>query len=299
MTDKVAELLDGAYDVHMHATPCLSQRRQTLIEAANDARNAGMKALVIKDHHFPTAHMARMMREVVPEVDVIGGITLASTVGGINPAAVEISFKLGGKVVWMFCLESAWIIKKITTPGFGALDLYKKLGVKPELGGYTIFADEACTQIKQEVKDIIDLAIQYDGVLETSHLSPLEGVAFLRQAKKQGAKKLVVTHANQEITYYQPEIQKELAQAGVKLQYCMAQYMPKIGENPESIEGLGALVREVGPENIVLGTDFGQWIWPPAVEGMRMMIANLLNMGFSAEDIRLMTRENPAEIYGS
>lgn len=298
MTEKVARLMEGAYDTHMHATPCMPARRQTLLEAAQTARDMGMKGIVVKDHHYSTAQMASIVNEALPDFKVIGGITLSSACGGINPDAVEANFKLGGRVVWMFCLESAWMIQKITTPGFGALDMYKKLGVKPEKGGYDIFVNGEGSVLKPEVRDIIALAKQYDGVLETSHLSAVEGRIFLKEALAQGVKRLVVTHANQEVTYYEPELQKELAAHGVKMQYCMAQYMPKPGEPPEDIRGLAKLVRTVGAENILLGTDFGQWIWPPAAEGMRMMIAQLLNMGISEEEITLMAKTNPAEIYG-
>lgn len=297
MQEKIARIMEGAIDTHMHATPCMPQRRLSLVEAAQMARDYRMGGLVIKDHHFPTAQMASIVNEVVPEVHVIGGITLSSATGGINPDAVEASFKLGGKVVWMFCLESAWMIQQMLSPDFGSLDVYRKLGVKPEKGGYEIYTDGPGSRLKPEVKDIISLIRQYDGVLETSHLSCKEGCDVIREAIDQGVKRIVVTHANQEITYYKTDLQKELAEKGVTLQYCMAQYMAKPGEQPDNIANLGKLVQEVGAEHIVLGTDFGQWIWPPAPEGLRMMVAQLCNMGISEDSIVKMVRENPSAIY--
>jgi hypothetical protein len=270
-----------------------------ILDIARTARDFGMKGVVVKDHHFSTAPLAKLVKEVIPEVDIIGGVTLGSSVGGLNPSAVEATFKLGGKVVWMFSLESAWIIRQITSPGFGSIENYRKLGVKPELGGYGIFVKEGSVELKQEAKEIVSLCKQYDAVLETSHLSPQEGVAITREAKAQGLKKVVVTHANQEVTPYTVAQQKELVSLGAHIMYCMANYMTKPTENGESSGNLGKLIREVGYENIVLGTDFGLAIWPPAPEGVRMMVMSLIDQGFSDDEISRMIRINSEKLYAS
>ena len=74
-------------------------------------------------------------------------------------------------------------------------------------------------------------------------------------------------------------------------------YMGKPGEPSEDIAGLAENIRAVGAENIILATDFGLNIWAPAAEGMRMMVSNLLTMGISEEEIRLMIKENPERLY--
>jgi hypothetical protein len=65
-------LLQGAVDIHIHHAPDLYPRIQDPIELAHDARAAGMRAICIKRHNFPTAGIAELTKKLVPEVDVFG-----------------------------------------------------------------------------------------------------------------------------------------------------------------------------------------------------------------------------------
>ncbi len=219
------------------------------------------------------------------------------SVGGVNPAVVESTFKAGGKVVWMFSLDSAWMVKLILSPGFGSIENYRKLGVKPELGGYSVFRS-GTEELTDEAREIVALCKQYDGVLETSHLSVEEGMAMIAEGKKQGLKRMVITHANQPVTPYMIEHQKSLIQQGATIMYCMANYMSKPGEAGQPVRELSALIRQIGPDHIVLGTDFGLYYWPSAIEGMRMMISCLLEDQFKEEEVALMVKKNPEKLYG-
>jgi len=57
------------------------------------------------------------------------------------------------------------------------------------------------------------------------------------------------------------------------------------------------LIRELGPERIVLISDAGQPGNPP-VEAYKTMIRVLLSRGFSVEDLTKMCKENPAKLIG-
>ena len=46
-------------------------------------------------------------------------------------------------------------------------------------------------------------------------------------------------------------------------------------------------------------SDFGQWMNPPPAEGMRMAIAELLNVGMSPEDVTTVVKSNPRALVGS
>jgi hypothetical protein len=297
MKDTVLKLMEGAYDVHMHATPGLSRRRKTILQIAEEAKEYGMRGVVYKDHHFSTAPQASIVNEVIPEVKVIGGVTLNGSVGGVNPAVVESTFKAGGKVVWMFSLDSAWMVKLMLSPGFGSIENYRRLGVRPELGGYSVFRP-GTEELTDEAREIVALCKQYGGVLETSHLSVEEGTAMIAEGKKQGLTRMVVTHANQSVTPYAVELQKSLVRQGAFIMYCMANYMSKPGEAGQPVKELTGLIRQVGSENVVLGTDFGLHFWPSAVEGMRMMISCLLEDGLTEEEIAVMVKINPERLYG-
>lgn len=57
-------------------------------------------------------------------------------------------------------------------------------------------------------------------------------------------------------------------------------------------------IREVGPEFFVLCTDYGIRAAASAVQGMRILIATLLDMEFSVDEIKVMTSTNPARLIG-
>ena len=70
MTD-IDRLLQGSIDMHIHpapvAMPCLDA-----LEIARQARQAGMRAIVLKHHSYPTAPLAELVGQLVPDIDVFG-----------------------------------------------------------------------------------------------------------------------------------------------------------------------------------------------------------------------------------
>ena len=101
MNDRIAELMRGACDLHIHAAPDLGPRRQDLVQVARDAREAGMRALGFKDHNTTTADRCYVASQLVPGIQLLGGIVLNYAVGGFNPEAVEKAIRLGAGIVWM------------------------------------------------------------------------------------------------------------------------------------------------------------------------------------------------------
>ena len=72
-------LLRGAIELHAHGYPEFSLRlrgRVHDIEWAQLARDAGMRAIVIKSQVFPTVERAHLVRKVVTGIEVFGGISL-------------------------------------------------------------------------------------------------------------------------------------------------------------------------------------------------------------------------------
>ncbi|MGH7818173.1 MAG: DUF6282 family protein, partial [Candidatus Binatia bacterium] len=103
----VESLLQGAADLHCHFAPDAHRARSVnAIEAALDAVAAGHAALVLKSHDYPTAPLARIVGEIVPGIQVFGGVCCDRDVGGVNPAAVDTTLRLGGKIVWLPTLTS-------------------------------------------------------------------------------------------------------------------------------------------------------------------------------------------------
>jgi hypothetical protein len=84
-----ANPLVGMIDMHVHAAPDTASRSVHDIDLALKAREMGMRGVVTKNHEFITNDRAYLTRQVVPGIEVFGGITLNQSVGGINPVAVD------------------------------------------------------------------------------------------------------------------------------------------------------------------------------------------------------------------
>src|SRR5262249_3350473 len=107
--DPTAHVLAGAIDIHVHSLPDNVDRSVDGVEAALMARARGMRAIVLKNHYDPTASLAFMVRRLVPDLDVFGGVDLNLPVGGMNRAAVEHMTQVTGsygRVVWMSTFDA-------------------------------------------------------------------------------------------------------------------------------------------------------------------------------------------------
>jgi hypothetical protein len=102
----IDEVMHGAIDMHVHFGPDMPPaadlgvaRRLDGLGTARQARDAGMRAIVIKSHHWPTGALARTIQPLVPEVALFGTVVLNYSIGGLNPFAVEVGAKIGCKVL--------------------------------------------------------------------------------------------------------------------------------------------------------------------------------------------------------
>ena len=67
--------LKGAIDIHVHQDPDSAPRVIDADDVARQAKAAGMRAVVLKNHWEDTASLAYMVRKMVPGIEVYGGIT--------------------------------------------------------------------------------------------------------------------------------------------------------------------------------------------------------------------------------
>lgn len=100
------ELLTGAVDIHVHHGPDLYPRIQDPIELARYAQAAGIRAVCIKTHTFPTVQFALLTRKIVPGIDIFGSLACNLQVGGVNPIAVEAAIKYGARQIWLPTIDS-------------------------------------------------------------------------------------------------------------------------------------------------------------------------------------------------
>ncbi|MFH1031872.1 MAG: DUF6282 family protein [Chloroflexota bacterium] len=275
------KLLQGSIDMHVHHGPDAHiRRRLDALETVSQAEAAGMRAIVLKSHDYPTAPIAYLVSQQVHNITVFGSISLDFGVGGLNPAAVEISAMLGAKVVWMPTLSSANDHQKLRLSGEGIKIVDEKGKILPV------------------VQQILDIVKKYDMVLATGHVSAQEAFALVDEAREKGITKIIATHPLTKMVgaTLSNEEQQQMVKKGAYIEHCFVDTMP-LGERLDPMK-ITESVRAVGAEHCILTTDFGQNHNPPPAEGMRMMIATMLRCKLAVEEIEFMVKSNPAKLLG-
>ncbi len=270
----------GTIDVHVHSYPDDRPRSIHAIDVAKLARSRGMRAIVLKNHWESTAGMAYLVRQVVPDMEVFGGIALNRTVGGINAAAVDHMARVTGnfgRIVWMptFDSENQVRTSKETRPF-----------VSVSKGG----------ELLPEVKTVIGVIAKHGLVLATGHSTPAEGLMLLREARQQGVRQMIVTHAINTPVLMSVAQMKESASLGAFIEF--------VGGAPEGqgatarLDGIADAIRQIGAASSILSSDLGQQGNPLPPDGFGTFIQALRARGFSDRDLDLMSKQNPARLLG-
>ncbi len=285
------ELLQGAVDLHQHAAPSLFERVTDDIGLATEARARGMRGVLLKAHEQDTTGRAALVRRQVPGIEAFGGIVLNHHTGGLNPAAVDNSIKLGCRMVWMATLSAQHHIDYFGGSHFGKA-LRGKTESKTVSRGIRVLDDGG--GLVPEAREILELIAGAGICLSTGHLSPAEIRVLVREARRAGVTRILVTHPDLGLSGLSVEDQKALAAEGATLEKDIIVMMP--AWQSVNLEQMTKSIREIGPPHCVLATDFGQLHHPIPPEGLRMFVQMLLEQGISADDIRTMIVHNPARL---
>ncbi len=315
------ELLEGAIDIHVHAGPHLpsSPRRVDPFEAACQARDAGMRAIVYMDVFQMSTGTAWMVNRMVPDFQVFGGLILNTVYGGLNPRAVKTSLYYGSGAKYLeFGTHSTYY--QASREGRTVDGVFKPLA---EL--YPRFREEELSRAIRipvdsppgpELDEVLSLvAERAEMYLSTGHVSNEEAFRIVQLAKDYGIRKVLVSSA---VTKnLSVEEQKSIAAQGAVIEHTLAAFthttpIPKthyyvekeyvsidegMAEGPGSgIRNVAEQIRAVGAEHFIIATDLGVYTLPPPVEGMREYIACLLDLGITVDEIRTMTATNPAAL---
>jgi hypothetical protein len=270
--------LDGVIDIHVHTAPDSVARSIDAIDLARLAESRGMRAIVLKNHYEPTASVAYLVQKVVPGIQVFGGIDLNLSVGGMNPIAVEkMALTTGhhGKVVWMATYDTRAQVLK----------------AKEDRPYVAVSRDGA---LLPETRAVIAVIKKYDLVMATGHNSAEDDLLLLQEARKQGVKQMVVTHAMlSPISMTIPQMQ-EAAKLGAYIEFV---YNGLVGGSPQfAFADYAKAIREVGPEHCILSSDMGQPANPLHPDGLQLLFDGLKEQGISQADIDAMSKVNPARL---
>lgn len=268
--------LTGVIDMHVHAGPDSLPRAMNDLEAARRARDAGLRAIVFKNHFTMTADRAALAIEQVEGLEIFGGIALNRAVGGINPEAVRqsVAFDGGrGKVVWLPTFDAEFYVKRA---GTGATYVSVMKNGNPVA----------------ELVEVFQIVAENNLILAMGHSAPEEVLVLIPFAKKQGVRQILVTHVfGQDATNLQMQ---QMADAGAMMELdWLAAYT-----NPELLKDYVEVIQSIGAEHFIISSDFGQAGNPDHATGMRQFIKALIEAGINQTQIQMMARNNPATLLG-
>jgi hypothetical protein len=288
-----APSLAGVIDLHAHVAPETKllnfQRAFDAIDAAQIARIYGMRGLVFKEHHTETASWAYLVSQMVPGIELFGGIVLNRAVGGMNPVAVEaMALSRGGRgrVVYMPTVDAEYR----SNPGPDKVPVSRN------------------GQLLPAVQEVLKVMAKHDLALSTGHVSPEEVVMLIRAAKAAGVNKIYVQHPNHGGLVMSMTQMKEAVSLGALIEIVLSGDGLTGGgpnkvvnaENPVMDYGPQKLadIRALGPQNVILSTDLGQPGRVNYAQAFQIALAVLAKEGFSQAEIDMMTKTNPARFLG-
>jgi len=275
-----AGLLRGAIDIHVHSDPDNVPRSIDGLDAAAQARDHGMRGLVLKNHYDPTAGLAFLARKQTPGLEVFGGIDLNLPVGGMNAAAVEHLTQVAGgwgRIVWMSTFDSE-----------------NQVHYSKENRPFVRVARDGA--LLPETKAVIASIARHDLVLATGHTSATEALQLLQEGRRQGVRHMVVTHA------MNPPIEMDVA--GMRAAVKEGAFIEFVGGSltepgaAARLDRYTAAMRELGPEFCIAASDLGQKSNPVPTVGFAQFVRELRKRGLTPRDTDRMTKENPATLLG-
>jgi Family of unknown function (DUF6282) len=284
------KLLHGAIDVHVHSGPSVIPRSLDHYEACLQAQEVGMAGLVLKDQFGQTGQVAQILKNHFfkdSSLKVMGGATLNNATGGINPFAADTAIRYGVKIIWFPTLSAKHHIEyhKEKTSFFTQ---YERKDF-PEVPNTILDSNK---KVKPEVIEICKQIAEANITMGTGHLSIEEIFILVETARNLGVKKILMQHPEFCINASIEEM-VQLADMGVFIEHS---YQIRAREKMSG-EYLMEMIRAVGPERTVIGSDLGQTITNILpVMGFQMFIKEAIDNGLKDWEIEYMIKENPGKL---
>jgi hypothetical protein len=295
--DRIAQTLGGAVDLHVHPAPSPLPRRIGALDAAELAGEAGFDAIVVKSHHHSTVMDVLALeqggRSNGSGARVFGGIALNSAVGGLNPHAVDLALKMGGRIVWFPTIGSPQhIAHHRAHPNLK----FPKLAVEvqPE-EPIDVFGDGG--DLKPEVHRILESIADADAILASGHMAPASITAVFEAAREKGVRRMLVNHPNFVIEASYEDARRWVG-LGAAIEHSLCMYDDASSFYHWDLDTLVKWIEAVGAEHSTLGSDLGQMGNPLPTESFRKIVGALLDRGMPERDVRRMVSDNPRQLLG-
>jgi hypothetical protein len=282
--------MKGAVDVHVHSEPDVFPRIADDVGVARHAASLGLRAVSLKCHSERTTSRAYFAQQLVPDIQLVGGIVLNRAVGGINPAAAESALQLGAKHIWMPTVDAANHAR--TFGSTGAYDKQSSTVAKAGDTGIEVFDSDG--KPIDGLIDVLDLTAQHRAILSTCHLSVREIELLVSTARARGVEKIMITHPFFKVPALNLEQLKGLVAQGAYAEFGYCTVSPMWNHAP--LTRVVEAIKELGPEHCILMSDAGQRHNPMPAECLRVFAQSVYESGVSEDGIERMIKQNPLDL---
>lgn len=288
------KVLEGIYDVHVHAGPSNAQRKVDVYEMYQEAKKAGYKGFVVKDHYIPALFGTKMIQDHFADDDFVirGALVLNNSVGGLNVNIVDQARQLNAAMVYF-----------PTVSARNHIELTKETG----------FAGAANNDVEEEPIDVLDengevlpdaievlrYIAKHDMLMATGHLNHIEVDAILKKAIELGVNRILITHPHFQVNATIEEMVRWADMgAFIEINACVFDGGGSKIEATTPLQVAKDMIDAIGVERIILDSDFGQTANDTPVEGLYTFI-NVLEdkFGLTEQDVDIMAKENPKKLF--
>jgi len=266
-------------------------------EAARLAGEAGFDAIVVKSHHHSTVMDVLALEQAGVQhgdAKLFGGVALNGPVGGINPKAVDLALKMGGRIVWFPTIGSE---KHIRHHAEHPNLKFPKLNVhlEPEEPIEVLNGDG---KVLDDVYRILESIKEHDAILASGHMAPHQITAVFEAAREVGVQRMLVNHPNFVIEASFDDA-RHWVELGAYIEHSLCMYDEESSFYNWDLDTMVEWIEAVGPERSTLGSDLGQMNNPLPTDSFLKIVSRLLERGVSEDTVRSMVARNPAELLGA
>jgi hypothetical protein len=243
----------------------------------------GYAGVMFKCHDFITVDNAYLLRAMVPDFEIFGGITLNANYGpkvNVQAAKMAATMLTGRfcRCIWMPTYQSAYDAKEKGVP-----------------------VTDGNGKVLPEVVQVMEICRDENIIFATGHSSPQEVIILTAKAKEVGVKKCVVTHATQEPWYLTMDQAKAAIDNGAYLEHSMLPFYYGVhsaisgnwNRRHTSMADFAKYIK-IAPDRQFIDTDLGQALNPNPIDGMRAFIQGLRAEGITGDQLDRLTRKIPA-----
>lgn len=291
---RVADILKGGVDPHVHSGPSIAQRSLDHLELVRQMSEAGFAAVVTKDHDYAGVATAALITKHFPELrtKIFSSIVLNNVVGGMNPYAVEHTAAMGGKIVWMPTLAAENHLRWEKTAAWTHPASTAKM--RPASPVPVVDANK---RVRDDVKEVLDVIAKNDMVLASGHIHVSETWLIFEEAQRRGVRRLVFTHPEDIVGASLNDV-KGIAAMGAYIEHSLAMFLGKRELPGRTPTDLRRQIDAGGIDSTILCSDLGQVGSDSPLKGFQRGVEMCMDLGYEDADIHKMVSTNAARALG-